>query len=130
MNRIRSTRQGPAALAMLALSAAPALASTAPQGIIDLPVKTIVADPHHYLGDPLRTEGYVLFRSGDSAQIGGTDRGMSESDSLIVAGPAVRQLNYFDRFQLQGILRAHPGPLSNGRHVELLLTKPPVALGN
>lgn len=120
----------PAALACAFCLAAPAaMASTASaHRPIDLPIKSIVHDPAHYLGDTLVTQGYVIDRFGNTAQMGGTNQGITATDTLVVHGRGAQHLNYFDRFRLEGVLEHSASTHSNGSHYELQLTHPPVPI--
>lgn len=117
-------------LALLAALAAVPARAAAPAPPVQAPISQIVADPQHYLGDRIETEGYVIDKSGLSAQMGGTNQGMVDSQTLVVAGPQTRALNYFDRFRLLGVLQQSAEAHANGSRYELDLSGKPVPVGN
>jgi hypothetical protein len=124
----RSCRARPLLLLCAFAFAAPAAgASTRP---IRLRIKAIVHDPQRYVGDTLETQGYVIDRFGKTAQMGGTNQGITATDTLVVHGAGAQKLNYFDRFRLEGVLEKSAQAHANGSHYELKLTAPPVPIGH
>lgn len=130
MSRTRSTL--PLVMLCALVCAAPAAgASTRPaQVMLQVPIKRIVQDPQRYLGHRLETEGYVIDRFGTTAQMGGTNQGIIASDTLVVHGTGAQNLNYFDRFRLEGVLKKSAEAHANGSHYELKLSTPPVPIGH